>query len=41
MGVVGALLLAGAETMINWGQWQAWPWWLVDFVAAGLLLLGG
>jgi len=33
--------LAGFETLVNWGQWQWWPFWLVDYVAAGLLLLAG
>ncbi len=27
--------------MLNWGQWQWCPWWLVDYVAAVILLLGG
>jgi hypothetical protein len=34
------LLLAAAETARNWGDWQWWPFWLVDFVAAGLLVAG-
>ena len=32
--------LALAETVRNWGDWQWWPFWLVDFIAAGLLLAG-
>jgi hypothetical protein len=34
------LLLAVAEVARNWGDWQWWPFWLVDFVAAGLLVAG-
>ena len=29
------------ETLVNWGQWQWWPFWLVDYVAAIILILGG
>ncbi len=32
--------LAGFETLVNWGQWQWWPFWLVDYVAAALLIGG-
>jgi hypothetical protein len=42
---IGALafgvFLAVAETARNWGSWQWWPFWLVDFIAAGLLVTGG
>jgi hypothetical protein len=34
------LFLALAETARNWGRWQWWPFWLVDFVAAALLVAG-
>jgi len=34
------LTLAGLEVRANWGDWQFWPFWVVDFVAAGLLLAG-
>ena len=33
--------LASFETLVNWGQWQWWPFWLVDYAAAALLILGG
>lgn len=39
--LVAATLLAGFETLVNWGQWQWWPWWLVDYVGAALLIGGG
>lgn len=32
--------LAVAEFARNWGNWQWWPFWLVDFVAAALLVAG-
>ena len=32
------LFLAVAEVARNWGHWQWWPFWLVDFIAAGLLV---
>ena len=34
------LFLAIAEVARNWGDWQWWPFWVVDFIAAGLLVLG-
>ena len=33
--------LAVLEAVRNWGDWQWWPFWVVDYVAAGLLVLGG
>ena len=30
-----------AETARNWGNWQPWPFWVVDFIAAGALIWGG
>jgi len=35
------LFLAIAEVMRNWGNWQPWPFWIVDFIAAGSLVWGG
>ena len=35
------LFLAIAETVRNWGNWQPWPFWIVDFIAAGALVWGG
>jgi len=34
------VFLAVAETARNWGNWQWWPFWLVDFIAAALLVVG-
>ena len=34
------VVLALAEIARNWGNWQWWPFWLVDFIAAALLLGG-
>jgi len=33
--------LALAEIVRNWGNWQAWPFWIIDFIAAGALVWGG
>lgn len=33
--------LAVLEAVRNWGDWQWWPFWVVDYVAAGLLVAGG
>ena len=33
--------LAIAEVARNWGDWQPWPWWVVDYIAVALLLYGG
>ncbi len=30
-----------AEIVHNWGDWQWWPFWTVDYVAAALLIFGG
>jgi hypothetical protein len=40
LALVFGVFLAVAETARNWGDWQWWPFWLVDFIAAGLLLAG-
>lgn len=34
-------VLAIAEIIRNWGDWQAWPFWIVDFIAADALIWGG
>lgn len=34
------LFLTVAEIVRNWGDWQPWPFWLVDFIAAGALIWG-
>lgn len=39
--IATGITLAGLETMINWGHWQWWPFWLIDYVAAALLFTGG
>ena len=36
-----AVLLAVGEAVRNWGDWQWWPFWLVDYITAGLLFFGG
>ena len=34
------LFLAIGEIVRNWGHWQPWPFWIVDFIAAGALIWG-
>jgi hypothetical protein len=34
-------VLAIAETWLNWGDWQPWPFFVVDYLAAAMLVLGG
>ena len=36
----GIFLFAG-EVARNWGDWQWWPFWVVDVTAAALLIFGG
>lgn len=30
-----------AEIVRNWGDWQWWPFWVVDYIGAALLIFGG
>jgi len=41
LAVVFGLSLAVLEAVRNWGDWQWWPFWVVDYVAAALLVVGG
>jgi hypothetical protein len=41
LAVVFGLSMAVLEIGRNWGHWQWWPFWLVDYVAASLLVSGG
>lgn len=41
IALVFAAVLAVGEVVRNWGTWQWWPFWVVDFIGAGLLLTGG
>lgn len=36
----GIFLFIG-EIVRNWGDWQWWPFWVVDYIAAALLIFGG
>jgi hypothetical protein len=36
-----AVFLAVGEVVRNWGDWQWWPFWMVDFIASALLICGG
>ena len=41
LAIIYGLGLASFETYVNSAQWQWWPFWLVDYVAAALLILSG
>ena len=41
MAIVFGVALAAGEVLRNWGHWQPWPFWLIDFIAAGTLIFGG
>ena len=41
LAIAFGLLLAVLEAVRNWGDWQWWPFWVVDYVAATLLVIGG
>jgi len=41
LAIVFGLALAVLEAVRNWGDWQWWPFWTVDYVAAALLVVGG
>lgn len=36
-----AIFLAVGEAVRNWGDWQWWPFWAIDYLAAALLGIGG
>jgi hypothetical protein len=41
LALVVGTALALAETWLNWGDWQPWPFFVVDYLAAALLIVGG
>ena len=41
IAIAFGVFLAIAEVARNWGDWQPWPWWVVDYIAVALLLYGG
>lgn len=41
LAVAFGLILGVLEAVRNWGDWQWWPFWVVDYVAATLLVVGG
>lgn len=40
MAFAFGILLAIGEILRNWNDWQPWPFWIVDFIAAGALIWG-
>lgn len=41
MAIAFGLALSVLEALRNWGDWQWWPFWTVDYLAALLLVIGG
>ena len=41
LAVITGFALACAETWLNWGDWQPWPFFVVDYLAAAMLAVGG
>ena len=41
MAIGFGLVLAVLEAVRNWGDWQWWPYWAIDYIMASLLVLGG
>ena len=41
LAIAFGVSLSVLEALRNWGDWQWWPFWVVDYIAAGLLVLGG
>lgn len=41
LAIAFGLFLAVAEIARNWGSWEYWPFWLIDYIAVALLLAGG
>ena len=40
IATVYAIVLALVETLLNWGNWQYAPLWIVDYLIVTILLLG-
>lgn len=40
LAIAFGVFLAIAEAVRNWGDWQWWPYWLVDYIAVALLIFG-
>jgi hypothetical protein len=41
LAVIFGVSLSVLEAVRNWGDWQWWPFWVVDYIAAGILVTGG
>lgn len=41
LAIAFGLSLAVLEVARNWGDWQWWPFWVIDYIVAFLLLGGG
>ncbi len=41
LAIAFGVFLFIAEIVRNWGDWQWWPFWVVDYIGAALLIFGG
>lgn len=41
LAIAFGLSLSVLEVLRNWDDWQWWPFWVVDYFAAALLVAGG
>jgi hypothetical protein len=41
LALVTGVTLAIAETALNWGRWQPWPYFVIDYLCAALIVTGG
>jgi len=41
MAIFFGITLAILEAVRNWDDWQWWPYWLIDYIMASLLISGG
>ncbi len=41
LAVVTGLLMFPFEVIRNWGNWQPWPGWVIEYICGALLILGG
>ena len=41
LAITYGVILAVLEAVRNWGNWQWWPFWAIDYLMATMLILGG
>jgi hypothetical protein len=41
LAICYGLIIAILEAVRNWGDWQWWPYWVIDYIMAVMLIYGG